>query len=55
MQEDYVKIGLRRLQLAEHYNGERLEKEARTFEKEKMVSPYSLTLFEETNGAYVHK
>jgi adenine-specific DNA-methyltransferase len=55
LEEDYVKIGLRRLQLAEHYNGEKLEKEVRTFEKEKIASAYSLTLFEETNGAYVHK
>jgi site-specific DNA-methyltransferase (adenine-specific) len=55
LEEDYVKIGLRRLQLAEHYNGEKLEKEARTFEKEKITSSYSLTLFEEANGAYVHK
>jgi site-specific DNA-methyltransferase (adenine-specific) len=34
MQEEYVKIGLRRLQLATHYNGELLEKEARIFEKQ---------------------
>jgi adenine-specific DNA-methyltransferase len=34
MQEEYVKIGLRRLQLATHYNGVRLEKEARIFEKQ---------------------
>jgi site-specific DNA-methyltransferase (adenine-specific) len=32
LQEDYVKIGLRRLQLAKKYKGERLQKEIRTFE-----------------------
>jgi site-specific DNA-methyltransferase (adenine-specific) len=32
MQEEYVKIGLRRLQLAEEYKGEKLQREIRTFE-----------------------
>jgi len=32
LQEDYVKIGLRRLQLANEYKGEKLQKEIRTFE-----------------------
>jgi len=32
LQEDYVKIGLRRLQLADEYKGEKLQKEIRTFE-----------------------
>ena len=54
LEEDYVKIGLRRLHLAEHYNGERLEKEARTFERDKTPT-YSLTLFEESNGTYIHE
>lgn len=33
LQEEYVKIGLRRLQLATHYNGASLEKMVKTFEK----------------------
>lgn len=32
MQEEYVKIGLRRLQLAEEYKGEKLQREIRSFE-----------------------
>jgi site-specific DNA-methyltransferase (adenine-specific) len=34
LQEDYVKIGLRRLQLQDHFNGEKLIRKPRTFEKE---------------------
>ena len=32
MQEEYIKIGLRRLQLAEEYKGEKLQREIRSFE-----------------------
>ncbi|MEZ2445481.1 adenine-specific DNA-methyltransferase [Chitinophaga sp. RCC_12] len=32
VQEEYVKIGLRRLQLAEEYKGEKLQREIRSFE-----------------------
>ncbi|MGF6851074.1 adenine-specific DNA-methyltransferase [Chitinophaga sp. W3I9] len=32
MQEEYVKIGLRRLQLADEYKGEKLQREIRSFE-----------------------
>lgn len=35
IQDEYVKIGLRRLQLANEFKGELLEKEIRTFEKNK--------------------
>ncbi|MDR0611004.1 MAG: adenine-specific DNA-methyltransferase [Planctomycetaceae bacterium] len=35
LQEDYVKIGLRRLQLTDEYRGEKLQKEIRTFETKK--------------------
>ena len=46
LQEDYVKIGLRRLRLAEEYNGERLQKEVRTFEtKRQQVNAPILKLF----------
>jgi site-specific DNA-methyltransferase (adenine-specific) len=54
LQEDYVKIGLRRLQLGESYKGEKLCKEIRTFETEKLNSSQNLRLFEERHGAYVH-
>ena len=33
IEEEYVKIGLRRLQITSSYNGEKLSKEPRTFEK----------------------
>ena len=47
LQDEYVKIGLRRLQLAQEYNGVRLQKEIRTFESEKLATANNLTLFEE--------
>lgn len=53
LQDEYVKIGLRRLQLAEKYKGEKLEKEIRTFETEKIATQQNLTLFE-PNGTYIH-
>ena len=34
LQEDYVKIGLRRLQIQDHFAGEQLIKKPRTFERE---------------------
>lgn len=40
LQEDYIKIGLRRLELQSEYNGEKLFKELRSFEKQE-----KLTLF----------
>jgi len=54
MQDEYIKIGLRRLQLAKEYKGEKLQKEIRTFETEKIVTSHNLTLFEEPNGTYIH-
>ncbi|MDI9312317.1 MAG: adenine-specific DNA-methyltransferase [Limnohabitans sp.] len=53
LQDEYVKIGLRRLQLAEEFKGEKLEKEIRTFETEKIATQQNLTLFE-PNGTYIH-
>ena len=46
LQDEYVKIGLRRLQLANEFKGEKLEKEIRTFEIPKMTSQQqTLALF----------
>jgi len=53
LQDEYVKIGLRRLQLAEEFKGEKLQKEIRTFETEKIANTYQQTLFE-PNGTYIH-
>lgn len=53
LQDEYVKIGLRRLQLADEYKGEKLQKEIRTFETEKIASINQQTLFE-PNGTYIH-
>jgi adenine-specific DNA-methyltransferase len=53
LQDEYIKIGLRRLQLAEEFKGEKLEKEIRTFETEKMAKQQNLSLFE-PNGTYIH-
>ena len=53
LQEDYMKIGLRRLQLSNEYKGEQLQKEIRTFETDKLASVNNLALFE-PNGTYIH-
>jgi site-specific DNA-methyltransferase (adenine-specific) len=46
LQEDYVKIGLRRLRLVDEYKGEKLQKEARTFEiKRRQPENHVLSLF----------
>lgn len=45
LQEDYVKIGLRRLELQQEYNGEKLVREARTFEREQGEPQRELSLF----------
>ena len=54
LQEDYVKIGLRRLQLSTEHKGEKLQKEIRTFETGKLATALNLKLFEEPNGKYIH-
>ncbi|MCX8480657.1 MAG: adenine-specific DNA-methyltransferase [Sediminibacterium sp.] len=43
LQDEYIKIGLRRLQLADEFKGEKLEKEIRTFETEKIATLQNLT------------
>jgi adenine-specific DNA-methyltransferase len=55
LQDEYVKIGLRRLNLADEFRGERLKKDTRTFEVDKIVSESSLSLFNEPNGEYIHR
>ena len=45
LQDEYIKIGLRRLQLANEFRGEKLEKEIRTFETLKIANRQALTLF----------
>lgn len=55
LQEEYVKIGLRRLGIADEYKGEKLQKTLRTFEKTSYNIP-SLNLLDElSNGAYVYQ
>jgi len=54
LQEEYIKIGLRRLQLTEEFKGEKLQKEIRTFETEKLATAQNLTLFE-PHGKYIHR
>lgn len=55
LQDEYIKIGLRRLQLAEKYKGEKLKKEIRTFESNKIESEKNLKLFEEPNATFIHR
>ncbi len=42
IQDEYVKIGLRRLKIAEDFNGEKLQKEIRTFEIKRVANAPSL-------------
>jgi len=53
LQDEYVKIGLRRLKLQDEFRGEKIEKEIRTFEINKKQEIKSLTLFE-PSGTYIH-
>jgi len=53
LQDEYVKIGLRRLNLQDEFNGEKIEKEIRTFENSKIQEDKLLSLFE-TNGTLIH-
>jgi site-specific DNA-methyltransferase (adenine-specific) len=52
LEDEYVKIGLRRLQLAKEYKGEKLQKEIRTFETDKLQTKHTpmLNLFEEQSN-----
>lgn len=54
LQDEYIKIGLRRLRLSGEYKGQKLQKEIRTFETEKFTSVQNLNLFEESSGAYIY-
>jgi len=42
LQDEYIKIGLRRLRLAEEFKGEKLQKQIRTFETEKLATVNNL-------------
>ena len=53
LQEDYIKIGLRRLGLSNTYKGEKLERELKTYELQKTNSN-QFKLFEKNYGTYLH-
>ena len=46
IEEDYVKIGLRRLQIMTHYRGEELKRESRSYEEQANPTQQTLKLFE---------
>ena len=46
IEEDYVKIGLRRLQIMTHYRGEELTREPRSYEEQANPTQQTLKLFE---------
>ena len=46
IEEAYVKIGLRRLQILTHYRGEELKRELRSYEKKESPAQQTLMLFE---------
>jgi adenine-specific DNA-methyltransferase len=54
LQEAYVKIGLRRLELETTFQGEVLQKPIRTYETEKLQSSTNYTLFE-PNGTLIYE
>lgn len=55
LEDEYVKIGLRRLDVASHYNGEKLEKEVKSYQREKIENTNILKLFEEPNAAQLYQ
>lgn len=46
IEEDYIKIGLRRLQIMTHYRGEELRRESRSYEEQPIPTQQTLKLFE---------
>jgi adenine-specific DNA-methyltransferase len=46
IEEDYVKIGLRRLQIMTHYRGEELKRQPRSYEEQLNPTQQTLKLFE---------
>ena len=44
LQEDYVKIGLRRLELASEYNGEAIQRELKTYQRQAIDGDKQTTL-----------
>ena len=50
IEEEYVKIGLRRLQIQQHYKGEKLERELRTYERKHYPEKQQLTLRTDFSG-----
>ncbi len=53
LQEDYIKIGLRRLGLSDTYKGEKLVRELKTYELQK-INSNQFKLFETNYGTYLH-
>jgi site-specific DNA-methyltransferase (adenine-specific) len=51
IEEEYVKIGLRRVGILSHYNGEKLQREPRTYER-KNHSPEQTLMFTERKKRY---
>jgi site-specific DNA-methyltransferase (adenine-specific) len=51
IEEEYMKIGLRRLGIREFYNGETLRREPKTYERKEAPAQQHLTLFE-NRGTY---
>ncbi len=55
LHEDFIKIGLRRMRMADEYKGEKLRKEIRTFETKKIANAETELLFKEPHGTYLHR
>jgi site-specific DNA-methyltransferase (adenine-specific) len=55
LQEEYLKIGLRRLGLTDEYKGEKLQKQIRTFELNKLADQNQPLLFQEPDGTSLHR
>ena len=54
LQEDYIKIGLRRLNLSDEFKGKKLIKELKTYE-EIRLNKEQLLLFEKNDKPYLHR
>lgn len=54
LQDDYIKIGLRRLNLQDEFKGEKLKKPIKTYETEKLAAEINLRLFDKPDGTFIY-
>jgi len=55
LEGEYVKIGLRRMEIATHFNGEKLEPIKKSYQRNNVEQPQILKLFEEPDAAQLYQ